>query len=572
MADLQDIINTLIAEAAGEGPEGMRRVGETILNRSAIRGISPAEVVRQPYQYTGFSNPGPAAVAAQRNPNVISAAEAAWALAQQPGDPTNGADHYHTNYVSPSWANTMPTTGTYGDHIFYRSRSVPADALAALLTPRTREVALPRARPTVREDIPMPRPRPQSPGDLMAAMFGASFSAPRDAATGRGLDQHLARQTQAGGNLTMPGQIDRSVSSLNQESGLAEALAAMVAPRSVPAMPTGVKQSYAAQEGAVSRSAITAASAKKAADQLMLRNANQQAADAERNRTVVASIPTKVATGTTVATIPTSPRPQSYAGQEGTKKPASPTSPTSRINNVDVMPGFSDLASVFGTRIPTASSSVNNGKDQSRLPANAAAIDRPNSGVSQAHGLGGQTSLPLAGGGSVPLPKPRPSPDSSVSIVDRNTAPQFTTVTEQVINPEWEAAQAAKIDPIGTMPTWDAFSNTFAPKKEPPKYITVTKQVPVKPTPVAKPAPVPKPVPAQRPATQQASSPLHIVVQRDRPIPQSMTKVDQLRAMGYSPAAAYEAANAAARGGPSVEDRVTGRSNGSDGTAQSISG
>lgn len=68
MADLDDIINTGIAEAYGEGPEGMRRVFETILNRSAIRGITPGEVVRQPNQYTGYFAPGPAAVAAQKRP------------------------------------------------------------------------------------------------------------------------------------------------------------------------------------------------------------------------------------------------------------------------------------------------------------------------------------------------------------------------------------------------------------------------------------------------------------------------------------------------------------------------
>lgn len=117
--DIQDVINTLIAEGIGEGPEGMRRIAETILNRAEQRGISPAEVVRQRAQYTGYSNPGPGAVQAMRDPNAITAAQAAWQLAQSPDDPTNGANHYwNPNIVNPSWAGSMQSLGQYGNHAF----------------------------------------------------------------------------------------------------------------------------------------------------------------------------------------------------------------------------------------------------------------------------------------------------------------------------------------------------------------------------------------------------------------------------------------------------------------------
>lgn len=128
MAEIpKSVIDTLIAEAAGEGQEGMRRVAETILNRSAIRGLSPEQVVQQPYQYTGYSNPGPAAVQAQRDAQARAAAEAAWVLAQGTDDPTGGADHYYAqNTISrPSWARNMNNTGTYGGHTFYSSRPIP---------------------------------------------------------------------------------------------------------------------------------------------------------------------------------------------------------------------------------------------------------------------------------------------------------------------------------------------------------------------------------------------------------------------------------------------------------------
>lgn len=124
--DIQDVINTLIAEGVGEGPEGMRRIAETIINRAEQRGISPAEVVRQANQYTGYSSPGPGAIRAQRDPASISAAQAAWQLAQGPDDPTNGANHYwNPNIVSPSWAGGMTQLGAYGNHAFASDRPIP---------------------------------------------------------------------------------------------------------------------------------------------------------------------------------------------------------------------------------------------------------------------------------------------------------------------------------------------------------------------------------------------------------------------------------------------------------------
>lgn len=35
-------------------------------------------------------------------------------------DITEGATHYHANYVNPRWASSLTLTGQIGDHIFYR--------------------------------------------------------------------------------------------------------------------------------------------------------------------------------------------------------------------------------------------------------------------------------------------------------------------------------------------------------------------------------------------------------------------------------------------------------------------
>lgn len=149
------IIDTLIAEAGGQGEESMRRVAETILNRSSIRGLSPEQVVQQPYQYTGYSNPGPGAVRSQNNPAVRAIAEAAWRTAQQPGDPTGGADHYYApgTISQPSWARGMTPTGQFGGHNYYSSRPIPPGEI-----PNTVASALSVTQPRV-----APNPITQSP-------------------------------------------------------------------------------------------------------------------------------------------------------------------------------------------------------------------------------------------------------------------------------------------------------------------------------------------------------------------------------------------------------------------------
>lgn len=137
--DVQDIINTLIAEGVGEGEEGMRRIAETILTRGKQRGLTPAEVVRERAQYTGYSAPGPAAVRAQQDPSAISAAQAAWQLAQGPDDPTGGANHYwNPNIVNPSWAGSMQSLGQFGNHAFATDR--PVQSVARALAPQPQAI------------------------------------------------------------------------------------------------------------------------------------------------------------------------------------------------------------------------------------------------------------------------------------------------------------------------------------------------------------------------------------------------------------------------------------------------
>ncbi|NTA80743.1 PLxRFG domain-containing protein [Agrobacterium tumefaciens] len=122
--DWDDTVNTVIAEAAGEGDDGMAGVAHVIRNRSNIRGKSIGDVVREPDQFTGYSAPGAKTVEAMRDPAMRARAEGILrnVLTSDGPDPTDGADHYHTKAVNPSWAASMPQTTTIGEHIYYNSK------------------------------------------------------------------------------------------------------------------------------------------------------------------------------------------------------------------------------------------------------------------------------------------------------------------------------------------------------------------------------------------------------------------------------------------------------------------
>jgi N12 class adenine-specific DNA methylase len=122
--DRDDIINTIIAEAGGEGDAGMAAVASVIRNRAAERGLDPASVVRQPKQFAGYENPGRDAVKAMQDPAMRERAARIYdqVTGGEIDDPTGGADHYHANSVSPSWSKTMPETAQIGNHLFYRSQ------------------------------------------------------------------------------------------------------------------------------------------------------------------------------------------------------------------------------------------------------------------------------------------------------------------------------------------------------------------------------------------------------------------------------------------------------------------
>lgn len=121
--DWNDAVDTIIAEAAGEGFDGMAGVANVIKNRSMLSGKSIGDIVRAPDQFTGYSAPGKDVQKAQQDPEMRAQAEAALAgvMGGKIQDFTGGADHYHAKSVNPYWAKSMQSTTDVGAHRYYAS-------------------------------------------------------------------------------------------------------------------------------------------------------------------------------------------------------------------------------------------------------------------------------------------------------------------------------------------------------------------------------------------------------------------------------------------------------------------
>lgn len=314
--DIQDVIKTLIAEGIGEGQEGMRRIAETILNRADQRGISPAEVVRQRAQYTGYSAPGPAAVRAQSDPAALTAAQAAWQMAQGPDDPTGGANHYwNPNIVNPSWAGSMQPLGNYGNHAFATDRAVAPRAVA-------------------------PTPASQSP--LMASSRAVTSPSGGNTALQNALAQYATRE----GNRVTPMTMQGTATTIAQIPTVAQAPATRtVQSRSVPgpsvndaarraALSIGANQTYAGAERApvaTTRTATVQDAARRAALSI---GANQSFAGQER-----APVTTRAAVPMAMGVQ------QSYAGQDRAPVARAIPGPTAPIKTAQrLMPSSAAMA------------------------------------------------------------------------------------------------------------------------------------------------------------------------------------------------------------------------------------
>jgi hypothetical protein len=123
------LARTLWGEARGEGVGGMEAIACVVLNRvrrQTYWGKSVTEVCRKPYQFSCWNANDPNSAQLLRlTADAPALAEAMLiagrAIANQLGDSTTGATHYHASRLSPvpRWARGHAICAQIGNHFFY---------------------------------------------------------------------------------------------------------------------------------------------------------------------------------------------------------------------------------------------------------------------------------------------------------------------------------------------------------------------------------------------------------------------------------------------------------------------
>ena len=127
------LAEALYFEARGESVRGMFAVSEVILNR-VNSGAYPNTVCDVVHQGTGrrfacqftYTCDGISDAINERGAWLVVGKVARVMLDGGPFDLTNGATHYHTRAVQPSWARRFPQTAAIGSHLFYRQSTQTA--------------------------------------------------------------------------------------------------------------------------------------------------------------------------------------------------------------------------------------------------------------------------------------------------------------------------------------------------------------------------------------------------------------------------------------------------------------
>ncbi len=118
--ETQLVAAVLVAEAGGEGWQGLRAVHETICNRAAQKGWSKTRVVTQKFQYSCLNGTTPEKLIAKaRKHNVWGAAIKV--AQEKPGEIVKGATHYDNvkAFGKPAWAYHARLVATVKNHQFY---------------------------------------------------------------------------------------------------------------------------------------------------------------------------------------------------------------------------------------------------------------------------------------------------------------------------------------------------------------------------------------------------------------------------------------------------------------------
>jgi spore germination cell wall hydrolase CwlJ-like protein len=131
--EIDVLARTLWGEARSEGVQGLEAVASVILNRVKVSrkmagywwGNNLVQVCQKPYQFSCWNKSDPQykrviSVDASDLHFATCIRVARRALLGLIKDTTNGATHYHADYVNPTWADIRKKTVIIGRHFFYR--------------------------------------------------------------------------------------------------------------------------------------------------------------------------------------------------------------------------------------------------------------------------------------------------------------------------------------------------------------------------------------------------------------------------------------------------------------------
>lgn len=132
--EIDTLARTIWGESRGEGQTGMEAVANVVLNRVKVAqdhggkywwGANIIQVCQKPYQFSCWNRSDPSfkKLQAVDTDNVhfkTCLRIARRAVIGALPDHTQGATHYHADYVDPYWARGETPTITIGRHIFYK--------------------------------------------------------------------------------------------------------------------------------------------------------------------------------------------------------------------------------------------------------------------------------------------------------------------------------------------------------------------------------------------------------------------------------------------------------------------
>jgi spore germination cell wall hydrolase CwlJ-like protein len=101
-------------EARGEPIKGQRAVYDVIKHRMTVRSLTACEVVKQPYQFSGYKR----GMKLRADDDMLQRLDEVRRM--RPVVPS--ATYFHSKAVKPSWAAKMKRILSIGGHVFYRPK------------------------------------------------------------------------------------------------------------------------------------------------------------------------------------------------------------------------------------------------------------------------------------------------------------------------------------------------------------------------------------------------------------------------------------------------------------------